>query len=171
MTKVCIKKIAAGVLLLTAQSAFAKVDCSKIKPFKLVKTYQFNVKVEVEKKYPDTINNILFEINKVVPLKVGEYDAVSYISAAGVQNFHPLKGSAGSQAGLSGLQTYETKEISFSIPREEKLRDEVLKAIAFAHPYEEPVITIVESTETRTNPEFKKAGACDTSPHKWWRRK
>ncbi len=151
--------------------AYGTVDCGRREPFSLVDVYHFNVKVEISKAQPEAVSSILEEINKAVPLVVGDYDMVSFVSTSGVQNFRPLKDSAGFQAGLKTLQSYETKEISFSIPRKTELRSAVLKAIAFAHNYEEPVVTITESVETRVTPEFKKGGACDTSPNKWWKKK
>lgn len=149
----------------------AEKSCESMDPFQTVKKYKFTVNIEIESSYSDTAATLLAEINKVTPLKVGNYDMVSFESAEGVQNFRPLENSAGKDRGIAKVDKYKTRELSFTIDRDNKLKNKVLKAIYMAHPYEEPVVHISEVLETRALPEFKKGGRCDSSPHKWYKRK
>ena len=95
---------------------------------------------------------------------------VSFESAQGFQNFRPLKGSAGEQANIK-IAKYPTKFISFSEPRDKELNQKILHAIYMNHPYEEPIIQVEKIQESRAHKDFRKGGACDSSPHKWYKRK
>ena len=98
-----------------------------------------------------------------------EGDQVSFEMPQGIENFRPLKGSAGSSVTLQA-DKYKTMQLSFSVPRNASLRAKVLKVIYWAHSYEEPVVNIAPELETRAAKEYQKGGRCDNSPNKWYRK-
>ena len=173
-----------------ARASYATMKhCDSITPFKLIEIYKFRVNVPVPNGEPEEkstwskseienfekygtapeVSRILVAVNKLVPLKFGKYDQVSFEMPQGIENLRPLKGSAGSSVTLQA-DKYKTMQLSFSVPRNASLRAKVLKAIYWAHSYEEPVVNIAPELETRAAKEYQKGGRCDNSPNKWYRK-
>jgi hypothetical protein len=126
--------------------------------FQLVSAYivSFNVPAE------DTAK-VLRSITDRYPLQYGDYEHVAFRSAAGVEQFRPLKGSrAGEQVELSEVPT---TRVTFAIPQSTDVLRKVVAAIREAHPYEEPVIQIHAGWISRAKHEGE-----ESNPNRWWNR-
>jgi hypothetical protein len=110
----------------------------------------------------DDVSRVLESITQVSPLRYGNYEQVAFRYNAGTLQFKPLEGS---QDGDIDLIHVACDEISFYLPKNEKMLAAVIEAIFESHPYEEPVILIQEVLSTR----FKYTGTKD-NPNKWWNR-
>ncbi|WP_446852452.1 hypothetical protein [Halobacillus faecis] len=105
------------------------------------------MKVFVIGKFAD---DIVQAVLGVTDLKYGNYDGV-YFSSYGAEWCVPREGS-NTYAGNKD-ETYSTpsNELEFSIPRDDELLSKVVEAIYLYHPWDEPVISISESIDTRKN--------------------
>ena len=126
--------------------------------FRLEQVYLVSVNIPTE-----DVTRVLDSLTSAVPLIYGEYDQVAFRSAPGVEQFRPLSGSrAGAQEELS---EYKTTRVSFSIPQDPETLRKALDAIRNSHPYEEPVINVVEGWTSRATGEGD-----ETNPNRWWNR-
>ncbi len=124
--------------------------------FRLVPAYivSFNVPAEYTAK-------VLQSITAAYPLQYGSYDQVAFRSAAGVEQFRPLKGSkAGEQLKISEVPT---TRVTFAIPEDTTVLQKVVAAIRVAHPYEEPVIQIRAGWISQAKHEGE-----ESNPNRWW---
>ena len=97
------------------------------------------------------------------PLSWGDYDRVSFISSCGEQRFRSLPGGVNAPTG--DVVVVECVEIQvFTTARGADL-ERLLVSIYDAHPYEEPVIQLMEATRTR-----HVAGQDEDNPNRFWNR-
>ena len=116
--------------------------------------------VQVPEVDADTVLQAILAID---PLVWGDYDRVSFTSASGVQQFRSLPG------GVNAPMERETKvgcvELQIFTPARGADLERLLSAIYAAHPYEEPVIQLVEAARTRHVP-----GQDEGNPNRFWNR-
>lgn len=95
------------------------------------------------------------------PLKYGDYDSVSFRTALGTQQFRSL--GSGRNAATDGVVEVPCAEISFFISHDEADPAQILEAIYFYHPYEEPVVFVQPCTRT-----LHIRGTDEDNPHRFW---
>ena len=96
-------------------------------------------------------------------LKWGDYDSVIYRSAEGLQEFRSL--GTGRNAETSESVTVPCQTLRFFTALQGKALDELIEAIYFAHPYEEPVIGLLQMTRT-----CHIRGTDEHNPNRFWNR-
>ncbi|MBI3899292.1 MAG: hypothetical protein HY308_13490 [Gammaproteobacteria bacterium] len=112
----------------------------------------------------DEVDGILEKLTAVVPLEYGNNDKCALRSASGVEYYRPL---AGSHVGAEDdvRKRPGVVVVSFLIPPNDAMLRQTIDAIAAAHSYEEPVITVQTALASRS----KTIGAKD-NPNRWWNR-
>lgn len=121
--------------------------------------HEYHVRVQIP---TDEVSTVLEAIIKVSPLRYGNYEQVAYRCSAGTLQFKPLEGS---KPGDDDLIHIPCDELSFTVPKNDKMITSVIEAIYQNHPYEEPVIIIQEVMSTRF-----KYGQTNDDQNKWWNR-
>lgn len=110
----------------------------------------------------EDVDRIMSEVVKVAPLPMGNYDSNAYQSGPGVERYRPLEGAA------AGPETEVRKrpgtvEVSFELPDDRRLIEQVVETIFQTHSYQEPVIRIQTILASRSK------GLDDSAnPNRWW---
>jgi hypothetical protein len=110
----------------------------------------------------DDVDRIMDEVVKIAPLAMGKYDSNAYQSGVGVERYRPLDGAiAGPEKGVR--KRPGIVELSFELPDDQNLIEQVIEAIFQTHSYQEPVIRIQSMLGSRSK------GLDDSAnPHRWW---
>nr|WP_158651802.1 hypothetical protein [Marinobacterium profundum] len=108
----------------------------------------FRVKVYVIEEY---LEKVLGAIQSVTDLKYGNYDGVSWCSHPGIERCTPRAGSDTYDGEINHPFSIESIKVEFSIPRDKALLSKIVKQIFEHHPWDEPVISISETLDTRKN--------------------
>lgn len=110
----------------------------------------------------EDVDRIMAQVVKITPLAMGNYDGNAYQAAPGIERYRPLDGAA------AGAETDLRKrpgvvEVSFQLPRDQRLVEHVVEAIFQFHSYQEPCIALSEVLASRSR------GVDDSkNPHRWW---
>jgi hypothetical protein len=110
----------------------------------------------------EDVDRIMKEVVAVAPLAMGKYDSNAYQSAAGVERYRPLDGAA---AGAENdiRKRPGVVEVSFELPDDQTLLEQVVELIFQVHSYQEPVIRIETLLGSRSK------GLDDKhNPNRWW---
>lgn len=118
----------------------------------------FKVTVQVPDQHAKTITE---EILKQTNLQYGDYDRVTFKTAAGVQHFRSL--GSGRNAATETVVEVPCVELSFFLANDEALVARVLETIYAAHPYEEPVVFVEACLRTRHI-----RGLDEDNPNRFW---
>jgi len=111
---------------------------------------------------PEDVERLMSEVTRVTPLAMGNYDHNAYQSAGGVERYRPLEGAAaGAETGTR--ERPGIVEVSFELPDDQHLLEEVIETIFHFHSYEEPVIRVVPILTSRS-----KGTDQSRNPHRWW---
>jgi len=108
------------------------------------------------------VDRIAGHVCRIAPLTQGNYDSNIYQSAPGVERYRPLEGAA------AGVETEVRKrpgvvQMSFDLPDDQALVEQVVEAVFQVHSYQEPVIQLQEILVSRSK------GLDDRdNPHRWW---
>ena len=118
------------------------------------------VLVQVPEPEADRVLNAILDVD---PLPWGDYDRVSYVAGVGKQRFRALSNSR-------NVPTAETVmvpcvELQVFTCADASTLEALVRAIYDAHPYEEPVVQIVEAHRTRHIP-----GLDEDNPNRFWNR-
>ena len=110
----------------------------------------------------DDVDRIMEAIVKVVPLTMGKYDSNAYQTGEGMERDRPLEGAAaGPEADLR--KRPRLVEVSFELPDDQRVIEQVIEAIFQTHSYQEPVIRLQNILASRTK------GLDDSmNPNRWW---
>ena len=110
----------------------------------------------------DDVDRIMEAVVKLVPLTMGKYDSNAYQSGAGIERYRPLEGAvAGAETELR--KRPGTVEVSFELPDDQSLVEQVVEVIFQTHSYQEPVIRVQNILTSRTK------GLDDSkNPNRWW---
>ena len=110
----------------------------------------------------DDVDRIMEAVVKLVPLTMGKYDSNAYQSGAGIERYRPLEGAvAGAETELR--KRPGTVEVSFELPDDQSLVEQVVEVIFQTHSYQEPVIRVQNILASRTK------GLDDSkNPNRWW---
>lgn len=108
------------------------------------------------------VDRIMEAVVKVVPLTMGKYDSNAYQTGEGIERYRPLEGAAaGAETELR--KRPGTVEVSFELPDDRKLVEQVIETIFQAHSYQEPVIRLQNILASRSR------GLDDSkNPNRWW---
>ncbi len=108
-------------------------------------------------------NRIMEHVCQVVPLAQGDkYDSNAFQSAAGVERYRPLEGAAAG-AEMEVRKRSGVVELSFELPDDQALLDQVVETVFQVHSYQEPVIKVQPVLVSRSK------GLDDSdNPHRWW---
>ena len=108
-------------------------------------------------------DRIMAHVCRIVPLGQGEkYDSNAQQSAPGIERYRPLEGAA------TGAETEVRKrpgivELSFELPDDQALLEQVVETVFQVHSYQEPVIKLRPILACRSK------GLDDRdNPHRWW---
>lgn len=112
----------------------------------LVESYR--IRVFVLEEY---LEKVLTAIKSVTNLKYGNYDGVSWCSRSGTERCVPRAGSDTYGGKVDEPYMTDSTLLEFSIIRDKSQLDEVVKSIFASHPWDEPVISIMETLDTRKN--------------------
>jgi hypothetical protein len=110
----------------------------------------------------EDVERIMEHVTRVAPLVMGKYDSNAFQSAAGIERYRPLTGAA------AGAENEVRKrpgvvELTFQIPKEHLLLQELIETVFQVHSYEEPVIVVREALASRSK------GLDDkNNPYRWW---
>ena len=110
----------------------------------------------------EDVDRIMELVCRIAPLRQGAYDSNAWVSAPGIERYRPLEGAA------AGAETEVRKrpgvvEISFELPNDQSLLEQVVEAIYQVHSYQEQTIKVREMLVSRTK------GLDDKqNPHRWW---
>lgn len=96
-----------------------------------------------------------------VTLKYGDYDSVTFRSAAGLQQFRSL--GSGRNTATEAVVEVPCVELSFFLESNEALVTRVVEAIYSAHPYEEPVVFVESCLRT-----LHIRGLDEDNPNRFW---
>lgn len=109
------------------------------------------------------VERLLAAIVAVVPLAWGDYDQVAFTTSAGVQQFRSV--GTGRNRATAGPERVPCTEVQIFVPLKGEELDPVLRAIYDAHPYEEPVIQLVEAIRS-----LHIRGLDEDNPNRFWNR-
>ena len=110
----------------------------------------------------EDIDRIMAEVCRIVPLALGAYDSNAFVTAPGIERYRPLAGAvAGPETEVR--QRPGVVEISFQMPQDQALLEEVLEKIYEVHSYQEQVIKVEEVLVSRTKGRDDRA-----NPNRWW---
>lgn len=110
---------------------------------------------------PDThAERLLKAVLSVDPLRHGDYDRVSFVTAAGIQRFRSL--GTGRNAVTDRVVEVPCVKLSLYLGAEARLAA-ILEALYDAHPYEEPVIHVVPCLRSRHI-----RGMDEANPNRFW---
>ncbi len=111
----------------------------------------------------EDVDRIMEHVCKVDPLAQGEkYDSNAYQSAPGIERYRPLAGAA---AGAENdVRTRPgVVRITFELPENQDVLEQVIETIFQVHSYQEPVIRVHQILTSRSR------GLDDkNNPHRWW---
>ncbi len=113
---------------------------------------------------PAHVQEVLDAVTQIDSLVYGDYDSVSYCTGSGTQRFRSL--GTGRNAKTSDAVQVPCIELSFFLNGDDDLTVQVLKAIYWAHPYEEPVIFLTPCIRT-----LHVRGLDEDNPNRFWNRK
>ena len=108
------------------------------------------------------VDRIMEAVVKIVPLTMGNYDSNAYQTGEGIERYRPLEGAA------AGPETDLRKrprivEVSFELPNDQSVIEQVIETIFQTHSYQEPVIRVQNIWASRTK------GLDDSkNPNRWW---
>lgn len=108
------------------------------------------------------VDRIMEAVVKVVPLTMGNYDSNAYQTGEGIERHRPLEGvAADPDADLR--KRPRLVEVSFELPDDQRVIEQVIEVIFQTHSYQEPVIRVQNIWASRT----KSLGA-SKNPNRWW---
>jgi len=108
------------------------------------------------------VARIMEQVRRLAPLAVGRYDSNAFQSAAGIEHYRPLEGAAAG-AESEVRRRPGVVELSFQLPDEQALLEQVVEAIFQTHSYQEPAIVVREVLASRSK------GLDDKdNPNRWW---
>lgn len=111
---------------------------------------------------PEThVQRIVDAVLAVSALKYGDYDRVTFQTAAGTQSFRSL-GSGRNAATETAVQV-PCVELTFFLARDDAGAELVLESIYASHPYEEPVIYVAPCLRT-----LHIRGVDENNPNRFW---
>ncbi len=110
----------------------------------------------------DDVDRIMEAVVKVVPLTMGKYDSNAYQTGEGIERYRPLEGAvAGPETDLR--KRPRIVEVSFELPDDQAVIEQVIEIIFQTHSYQEPVIRVQNIWASRTK------GLDDSkNPNRWW---
>jgi hypothetical protein len=110
----------------------------------------------------EDVDRIMEHVCRVIPLIQGAYDSNAWQSAPGIDRYRPREGAA------SGPEATVRKrpgvvEVTFEMPADQTLLEQVIETIYQVHSYQEQTIHVQEVLVCRTK------GLDDKSnPYRWW---
>ena len=120
----------------------------------------FCVTVQVPSEHAREIIDAVLEQDA---LRYGDYECVTFESEPGTQSFRST--GEGRNSKTDGVVSVSCMEISFFLPADKARTIKVIKAIYWAHPYEEPVIFVTPCLRTRHI-----RGLDEHNPNRFWNR-
>jgi len=108
----------------------------------------YRVKVFVIEEY---LEQVITSVKGATNLKYGNYDGVLWHSRPGTERCVPRKGSVTYAGEIDGQYACDSIQVEFSIPRDASQLEQVVESIFTSHPWDEPVISITETIDTRKN--------------------
>jgi hypothetical protein len=108
------------------------------------------------------VDRIMEAVVKVVPLTMGKYDSNAYQTGEGIERYRPLEGAvAGAESDLR--KRPRIVEVSFELPDDQSVIEQVIEIVFQTHSYQEPVIRLQNILTSRTR------GLDDSkNPNRWW---
>lgn len=110
----------------------------------------------------EDVARIMEHVCRIVPLRHGAYDSNAWVSAPGTERYHPLEGAAAG-AEIDVRERPGVVEVSFELPCEQSILEQVIETIYQVHSYQEQTIKVQEALVSRTKGLDDKA-----NPHRWW---
>ena len=108
------------------------------------------------------VDRIMEAVGKIFPLTMGNYDSNAYQTGEGIERYRPLEGAAaGPESNLR--KRPRIVEVSFELPDDQAVIEQVIEIIFQTHSYQEPVIRVQNIWASRTK------GLDDSkNPNRWW---
>lgn len=110
----------------------------------------------------EDVDRIMEAVVEVTPLAMGNYDSNAWQSGPGVERYRPLEGAAAGPESEVRKRP-GTVELSFELPEDRQLIEQVVETIFQTHSYQEPVIRVQSILASRSK------GLDDgANPNRWW---
>jgi len=111
----------------------------------------------------EDVDRIMEHVCQIVPLAQGDsYDSNAYQSAPGVERYRPLEGAAAGSE-MEVRKRPGVVEVSFELPDNQELLEQIVETIFQVHSYQEPVIKVQSVLVSRS------MGLDDRdNPYRWW---
>jgi hypothetical protein len=110
----------------------------------------------------EDVERIMEHVCRITPLAQGAYDGNAWQSAPGTERYRPLEGAAaGAEAEVR--KRPGVVEVSFELPHDQAILEQVVEAIYQVHSYQEQTIKVHEILVSRTKGLDDKA-----NPYRWW---
>ena len=133
------------------------IEAFETKSIRMERVFSVRVLAPVE-----DADRIMEHVCQIVPLKQGAYDSNAWQSAAGVERYRPLEGAAAG-AETEVRQRLGVVELSFELPLDHNVLEQVIEKIYEVHSYQEQTIKVHEMLVSRTKGRDDKA-----NPYRWW---
>lgn len=110
----------------------------------------------------EDVDRIMEQVVRIAPLAMRNYDSNAFQTAGGVERYRPLAGAAaGPESELR--KRPGVVEVSFQLPHDHDLLDQVIETILQVHSYQEPCIMVQELLASRS-----KGLDDNANPNRWW---
>jgi hypothetical protein len=110
----------------------------------------------------EDVERIMAEVVGITPLSMGAYDSNAYQTATGIERYRPLAGAAAGPEPMVRKRP-GTVEVSFELPPDQNIVEQVVEAIFQVHSYQEPIIRLQAVLSSRSK------GLDDSAnPNRWW---
>ncbi|MDO6962740.1 hypothetical protein [Rhizobium alvei] len=110
----------------------------------------------------EDVERIMRGVVAITPLVIGHYDSNAFQSSAGTERYRPLDGAAaGAEPGVRLRPG--VVELSFELPCDRLLVEQVVETIFQLHSYQEPVIRLETILASRSKNLDDSA-----NPNRWW---
>ncbi len=112
-----------------------------LQPFETHSVRMENILLITVQAPTEDMDRIASAVGKLTPLLLGKYDQNTFETATGLERYRPLEGAAaGAETELRKRPGVAT--LSFQIPFDSTLLEEIVECIFQTHSYQEPVIIL-----------------------------
>lgn len=111
----------------------------------------------------EDVDRIMERVCKITPLSQGEsYDSNAYQSGPGIERYRPREGAV-ARPETEVRKRPGVVAVTFELPDDQALLEQVVEAVFQVHSYQEPVIKVQPTLVSRSK------GLDDSdNPHRWW---
>ncbi|MGI8314176.1 hypothetical protein [Halobacillus mangrovi] len=114
---------------------------------KLIQIYRIRTFV-----VPEYLDKVVHGVLAIDDLRYGNYKNVIWNSEGGIEQFVPSENSIPKEGTIGETTKVNSLKVEFSIPRDEELLAKIIEEGIYPHhPWDEPVVQVIEALESRKN--------------------